>query len=446
MSPFEKRGLVLAASLVSACNLHVFDDAPAAEVIDNPVVSPNTASPNPIHLDASNLFFADLGRNGRTCGTCHHEDQGWTVTPAFAQKTADGDPLFLFDGSDCLPPNVANPSARTNSTQLRDFGNVRIELPLPPQADYGLVGHTDPLGCPDPPSDAGLRLYRRPLPTANSAFLAVVMWDGRETTAGAVRADLARQSDDATRIHAQAAQSLTSDQRNSIVGFETGVFNARRTVGSLDLASGANGGPAFLFEDVLPKFSVGINDPLSRGFSSTVFTIYAALEKGASDDLARSIGRGEVIFNNRVFNITDVPGFNGPADHVSSPFQGTCTTCHNNPNVGNASSPVFLDIGVTAAAASTLNVSHLPTYTFKQTTSGRTVTLTDPGRGLITGQFADLGKTKVPNLRGLTLRAPYFHNGSTATLSDVIDFYEARFGLGLTTQERNDLLAFLGAL
>jgi cytochrome c peroxidase len=44
------------------------------------------------------------------------------------------------------------------------------------------------------------------------------------------------------------------------------------------------------------------------------------------------------------------------------------------------------------------------------------------------------------------MRAPYFHNGSAASLDDVLDFYEDRFGLGLTVQEREDLLAFLNAL
>jgi cytochrome c peroxidase len=46
----------------------------------------------------------------------------------------------------------------------------------------------------------------------------------------------------------------------------------------------------------------------------------------------------------------------------------------------------------------------------------------------------------------LSSRAPYFHNGAAATLEEVVDFYERRFGIGLTVQERADLLAFLRAL
>jgi cytochrome c peroxidase len=53
---------------------------------------------------------------------------------------------------------------------------------------------------------------------------------------------------------------------------------------------------------------------------------------------------------------------------------------------------------------------------------------------------------KGPILRGPSSRAPYFHNGSARTLGDVVDFYNTRFNVGLTAQERQDLIAFLSAL
>jgi cytochrome c peroxidase len=75
-----------------------------------------------------------------------------------------------------------------------------------------------------------------------------------------------------------------------------------------------------------------------------------------------------------------------------------------------------------------------------------TQTVTDPGRALISGQFADIGKFKGPILRGLAARAPYFHNGSAADLGAVVDFYNERFGAGIVGQDREDLIAFLRAL
>ena len=77
---------------------------------------------------------------------------------------------------------------------------------------------------------------------------------------------------------------------------------------------------------------------------------------------------------------------------------------------------------------------------------GSTFQTTDPGRALVTGKCADVGKTKGPILRGLAARAPYFHNGSAATFEDVVNFYDQRFGIGFTDQEKSDLVAFLQTL
>ena len=46
---------------------------------------------------------------------------------------------------------------------------------------------------------------------------------------------------------------------------------------------------------------------------------------------------------------------------------------------------------------------------------------------MVTGKWTDIGKFKGPVLRALSARAPYFHNGSAATLDDVVDFYDTRF-------------------
>lgn len=74
------------------------------------------------------------------------------------------------------------------------------------------------------------------------------------------------------------------------------------------------------------------------------------------------------------------------------------------------------------------------------------VQTTDPGRALITGKWSDIGRVKGPVLRALASRAPYFHNGSAATLLEVIEFYDKRFGIHFTVQEKADLVAFLSAL
>lgn len=130
---------------------------------------------------------------------------------------------------------------------------------------------------------------------------------------------------------------------------------------------------------------------------------------------------------------------------------GSCTTCHDSPNVGNHSKKLPLNIGVANADPPNLNPSGLPLFTVQCTDTkgplkGQSFTVTDLGRALISGRCADVGKFKGPILRGLAARGPYFHNGSAGTLEDVVNFYDKRFSIGLTSQEKADLVAFLKTL
>ena len=122
---------------------------------------------------------------------------------------------------------------------------------------------------------------------------------------------------------------------------------------------------------------------------------------------------------------------------------GTCTTCHDTPNSGNHSVSAPLNIGIADASRRTPD---MPLYTLQNKTTGKMVQTTDPGRALITGKWKDIGRFKGPILRGLAARAPYFHNGSAKDFQAVIDFYDQRFGIGFTDQEKADLIAFLRTL
>ncbi|MDA2927910.1 cytochrome-c peroxidase, partial [Acidobacteria bacterium AH-259-G07] len=80
--------------------------------------------------------------------------------------------------------------------------------------------------------------------------------------------------------------------------------------------------------------------------------------------------------------------------------------------------------------------------------------LLDPGRFKVTGKAEDQGAFKTPTLREIAQTPPYMHDGSIATLEEVIEFYN-RGGnpnpylapelrpLRLTTEEKQALLAFL---
>jgi cytochrome c peroxidase len=49
-------------------------------------------------------------------------------------------------------------------------------------------------------------------------------------------------------------------------------------------------------------------------------------------------------------------------------------------------------------------------------------------------------------LRGLSARAPYFHNGTAGDLRQFVNFYNQRFQIGLTDQQKQDLIHFLETL
>ena len=140
-------------------------------------------------------------------------------------------------------------------------------------------------------------------------------------------------------------------------------------------------------------------------------------------------------------------------DALNQPsIAGFCGTCHDTPNIGNHSVKAPLNIGVANAGAASppaLDISELPVFTLwciSGPLAGQIFEVTDPGRALITGKCADIGKLKGPILRGLAARAPYFHNGSAATLADVVEFYNQRFDIGFTDQQKADLVAFLSSL
>jgi len=408
-------------------------------------------------VDTANPFFQSLGSNGRACVTCHDPSTGWSITPRLVQArfnaTGGLDPLFRTnDGTNSPNADMSTVSARREScSMLIERGLIRVGIGVPANAEFELAGVDDPYGYA---SSSQLSLFRRPLPTANLRFLSAVMWDGRETQldpsnpdetlAINLRASLLHQANGATVGHAQAAAPLTPQQRQQIVDFQMGLTTAQtddESVRQLDAAGGKGGTMRLLHQ----PFFLGINDPLGHNpsgapFNPRAFTLFDGW-KGSSDPQRQSVLRGQELFNSKPIRMSGVAGLN---DDLNVPeIVGTCTTCHDTPNVGNHSAIAPLDIGVSDASRRTPD---MPLYTLRHRVTGAEIQTTDPGRALITGKWKDVGRFKGPILRSLAARAPYFHNGLAADLGEAVDFYDTRFGIGFTAQERADMVAFLKAL
>jgi cytochrome c peroxidase len=423
-------------------------------------------------VDLTGPFFESVGTNGRTCVSCHQPSSGWTITPQEIQArfdTTDGtDPIFRTnDGSNSPIADVSTIEARRAAySMLLGKGLIRVSLGIPPDAEFELIAVDDPYGYA---SAKELSLFRRPLPSTNLKFLSTVMWDGRETfnDAGSqacilgttncyasIHFDLSDQANGATTGHAEAIQPLTAEQRKRIVDFESSLFTAQifdDQAGELT-ARHALGGPQYLSGQ---DFYFGMNDVVSGDyrtgalFDPKAFKLYDewnTLDRGGEDvdraEARRAVARGQTLFNSKPIRIRGVKGLN---DELNVPVpDGTCTTCHDTPNAGNHSIPAPLDIGLTDASRRTPD---LPLYTLRQKrTPFETIRTTDPGRALITGKWKDIARFKGPILRALASRAPYFHNGSARDLNAVVDFYDERFGIELTDNEKDDLVAFLQTL
>lgn len=407
-------------------------------------------------LNPNNPFFKVLGSNGRACVTCHQASEGWSITPDGVRarfEESDGlDPIFRTnDGSNCEGADVTTRAARQSAfSLLLSRGLIRVGMDVPAGAEFIIENVDDPYQCGGSLSSASM--YRRPLPSTNLRFLSAIMWDGRESPGTlSMRDGLMQQANNATRGHAQAFADLTNEEKQQIVDFELGLHSAQGSdMDARELnAAKATGGAVHLSRQ---PFFIGINDPLGQNpsgaaFDPRAFTLFDAWAPSAASShspyaAARAaVARGQELFNTHRIDISGVSGLNDEL-HVAS-IAGTCTTCHDAPNVGNHSVKAPLNIGLTDADQRTPD---MPLYTLRNVHTGDFTQTTDPGRAMVTGKWKDIGRFKGPILRGLAARAPYFHNGSAATLRDVVNFYDRRFNIGLTEAEKSDLVAFLRAL
>lgn len=438
------------------------DDGPVIQITQDPTGQLATMTPHSA-IDRSNPFFQALGTNGRSCSSCHAAADGWSVSAADVRARFDAtdgtDPIFrLVDGANSPLAAVSTVDARRSAyNMLLKYGDIRVGLPIPANAEFILTAVDDPYGYA---SAAQLSLFRRPLPATNLRFLTGVQWDARETVAPfkppmdaginhrVLVASLSSQARDAVLTHEQGSEP-TAEQIAQMVQFELSLTTAQlydTIAGWLD-GAGAMGGPRALANQ---RFYVGINDPLGADPTGARFTpeairlfdTWIARSHDSSHKWARAaILRGQKLFNTLPIAITGVAGLNDVTGKAV--IHGHCSTCHNAPNVGNHSTGAPLNIGISAASRRTPD---LPLYTLTNITTGESIQTTDPGLALITGKWTDIGKFKGPILRGLAARAPYFHNGSAATLGDVIDFYNQRFNIGITAQQKHDLVMFLRSL
>lgn len=453
-----------------------------------------------------NAFFEVLGSNGRACVTCHQPANGMGLSVQTIrrrwQETQGKDPLFAaVDGSNC--PNLPQEQESSHSLLLKR-GLIRVSLPwprtrgpdgTPVEPEFSVEVVRDPSGCNTDPqyglhsADPHISVFRRPRVVANLKYLAVdagaqvyggvgpfnakqlamvmdrdpdsgryvamnIMSDAREPT-------LKTQARDASQDHLQVSHPLSDAQLQAIVAFESQVYAAQGSDLWGDDFSLA-GAPPALGAQNLQQSATGV---LGDNFANPAFKSFTAWQdrtaasSAAQADFRASVIRGYEVFFNRPFWIRDVTHINTVG--LGNPAKRTCVTCHNLQMVGTDASAGWGDLGTANEPWAGEAVSspgydaqpELPLFKVVCKTDarphpflGRVIYTHDPGRALISGKCYDVGSIVMGQLRGLAARAPYFASGSAADLGAVVDFYNRRFNMALTAQERADLINFLSVL
>ena len=352
-----------------------------------------------------------LGGNGRACADCHMPSEAFQLSPAAARarfeallakrasdRNAD-DPLFRPIDADDFRENGEQASDFSN---LVDNGLVRVTMPLP--ANVVLI---DP-ATGQPSAETSVDLWRAVIPVFNVAITGpdaqLPVWPpgaprvpimGQDPNGpnrqGGYQHDarfgtLQEQARAALIHHAEVTVEPPADMLDALAAFQQTLFSSS---GVERLADAMRSGAAFIDPD--PELN--------------------ALEQ-----------QGKAVFNRACatcHGASSHPGGSTPERNMVRPigirYHNILTACPRLTTDGFAPCPPRL-----ARNARTYRIT-LADGTFQ------TVTTSDPGRLLLTGQPADLGVMESTQLRGISRTAPYFHNNSAATLDEVLDLYDAFF-------------------
>jgi hypothetical protein len=283
-----------------------------------------------------------------------------------------------------------------------------------------------------------------------------LMADAREPT-------LATQAQSAVATHLEG-RPLGAAALQKLIGFETQLFAAQIEDARAGSLVEPRGPPAFGPH----ALATGRTSVLGNNTTNYVFPIGEAWRQlprtgeaahDAQSAAREAIARGHDVFFFRTFWIKDAMHINTVG--LGNPAKRTCATCHGMHMTGMDTVNGWMDIGTTnlpwAVEAPqnpwTRDKPEMPL--FKLTCDralaphpflGRVIYTQDPGRALITGRCNDIGTIVMQQFRGLAARAPYFSNGSARDLRELVDFYDRRFNIQYSEQEKQDLVAFLGAL
>jgi cytochrome c peroxidase len=376
-------------------------------------------------VDLTNAFHVPQGTNGRSCESCHLPQVGWSIRPIDVELkfllTQGDDPIFNKLDANSPNPDVSSLQAKRASYSMLRRGLFRRGGAIADTFEFTIAEFDDPLGAGGSPTQ--IMTYRRPLATANFHIAQNIGWHDQNTNGSRNVPDgLFRQADGNITGAQERPPPAPKATVDAIVSYELGLAFAQQfsfTAGLLT-ACGAKGGPENLSAQL----------PAKGRFD--LFDAWKDLTPGSCGSRAADRKRAQIARGQQVFN-GEVPG-----------VTGNCNGCHNAVNNGSNADARLFDVHASREEHRALG---MPLYTLRNKDTGETHKTTDPGRALRSGKWADLDRFKVPSLRGVVARPPYFHNGIAANLREVVAHYETELGFSFEDPaDREALIAFLEAL
>jgi cytochrome c peroxidase len=353
----------------------------------------------------------DLGANGRACADCHMPSEAFQLSPFVARarfealmakrandKNAD-DPLFRPIDADDFRENGDGASDFSN---LVENGLVRVTMPLP--ANVQMI---DP-ATGQPTADTSVDLWRAVIPVFNVAITGpdgrLPIWPPAPPRVPILGLDPNGPNRQGGYQHDARFATLQEQARGALIA------HAQATVEP----------PAQMLDDLAAFQQTLFSSPGVERLADAILSGGPVVDP--DPELNELEQQGKIVFNRACGTChggSTHPSTSTPETGMARPigirYHNIQTACPRPAIDGFAPCPPRL-----ARNARTYRIT-LADGTFQ------TVTTSDPGRLLLTGQPGDLGVMDATQLRGISRTAPYFHNNSAATLEEVLDHYDALF-------------------
>jgi cytochrome c peroxidase len=409
------------------------------------------------------------GRGGAPDGGAAGADQ------AGAGAGGSADPVFAsLSPLPAVPPDPTNryaDNAAAAALGQRLFFDPVFSGPLKLDTDLGTAGQAGRVSCASCHSSAyladgrsnpatvsiGTDIHTRNSPTLiNSSFYSWTNWGGRFAAQWELPLAVAENPLTMNGNRLQLAHRIFSAYK---ADYEAVFGSLTPEIGSDLTRFPASGKPKPAATTAVPNPPDGPWEGMTAADRTIINTILANYSKAMAAYLRLLVSRNAPF---DAWVAGDSTAISPAAQRGAYLFvgKGKCVSCHSGPtfsdndfhalgvpqtgtNVPATDDGRFKDVPPLLASIFNVNGAFSD-----KTDTGKLAGLTNPMPDSAKGQFRTAG------LRGVALTAPYMHSGQLATLEAVIDFYDAGGGasavglssLGLTAQEKAELIAFLGTL